>query len=388
MNKREGGGVVAPNKKNAKTPRYPYVSNPNPKKVTDENNPAKRLPKKKAVLILGYLGTNYKGMQRNPGVPTVEEELAKAIVAAGGMLEDNLVDLKKIGWQRCARTDKGVHAIGQIVSLKLIVDPPGVVQRINDNLPSDIRVFGLKRVTGSFNSKSFCDSRSYEYLLPTFVFSEGTEDKPLFDFENVRGTLDTFLSAFQGTHNFHNYTSRLAATDPKSHRYVISFKSKEILTLEGMQYVRLEVLGQSFLLHHIRKMIGTAVAVIRQKGSVEVVKATLTKLRFNLPIAPSNGLLLQQCHFPGYNQRHSEVHNTSLTYEDVQDQIDQFKKEVYKTIAMNEKNNQGTKKWLETIDQNPLCLEKILAGEETAENKPPRAVTVEGDNRKQSSEVE
>jgi tRNA pseudouridine38-40 synthase len=60
---------------------------------------------------------------------------------------------------RSARTDKGVSAVGQVVSGKFIVDPPGFVERLNAHLPEKIRCFGCRRVTGSFDARTNCDRR-------------------------------------------------------------------------------------------------------------------------------------------------------------------------------------------------------------------------------------
>ncbi|KAK8517096.1 hypothetical protein V6N13_092382 [Hibiscus sabdariffa] len=68
-----------------------------------------------------------------------------------------------------ARTDKGVSAVGQVVSGRFYVDPPGLVERLNQILPTQIRIFGYKRVTASFNAKKFCDRRRYVYLIPVFA---------------------------------------------------------------------------------------------------------------------------------------------------------------------------------------------------------------------------
>jgi len=106
-----------------------------------------RYPKRKVGLLLGYKGTNYVGLQRytglphdvitsphthdtrhahlmdtncsNPGFKTIESELERAIVKAGGIDEWNAGSFTKVNWQRCARTDKGVHACLNVVSLKI-----------------------------------------------------------------------------------------------------------------------------------------------------------------------------------------------------------------------------------------------------------------------------
>ena len=91
-------------------------------------------------------------------------------MAARAISKANANDPKKSGLTRCARTDKGVHAAGNVISLKLIVDDPDVVHNINSNLSSQIRVWGIERTTGSFSCYHACDSRWYEYLIPTFAF--------------------------------------------------------------------------------------------------------------------------------------------------------------------------------------------------------------------------
>lgn len=107
---------------------------------------------------------------RNHREKTIEGDLFSAFVAAGAISKANADDPKKSSLVRCARTDKGVHAAGNLISLKLIIEDPEIVQKINEKLSPQIRVFGLTRTNGSFNAYQFCDSRIYEYLIPTHVF--------------------------------------------------------------------------------------------------------------------------------------------------------------------------------------------------------------------------
>lgn len=81
------------------------------------------------------------GIISNPGVPTIELDLLKALAISGATSADNAMDMVKIGFVRAARTDKGVHALGQMVSLKMILDE-GVIERLNAALPPQIRVWG------------------------------------------------------------------------------------------------------------------------------------------------------------------------------------------------------------------------------------------------------
>ncbi|ODV63786.1 pseudouridine synthase PUS1 [Ascoidea rubescens DSM 1968] len=140
----------------------------------DENgNPipkSERKPKRKVAVLFGYCGTGYHGLQFNGPEKTIESAIFKAFVDSGAISKENATDLKKNGFQRAARTDKGVHAAGNTLSLKLIIEDPNIVQKINDNLPQQIRIWGIERTNKSFDSRKMCSSRIYEYLLPTFCF--------------------------------------------------------------------------------------------------------------------------------------------------------------------------------------------------------------------------
>lgn len=128
-----------------------------------------RRPKKKVAVLIGYAGTGYKGMQINHDEKTIEGDLFAAFVGAGAIAKRNADDPKKSSFVRCARTDKGVHAAGNVISLKLTIEDPDIVQKINERLPEQIRVWGYNRTNNAFNCHQACDSRWYEYLLPSYT---------------------------------------------------------------------------------------------------------------------------------------------------------------------------------------------------------------------------
>ncbi|NP_001088988.1 pseudouridylate synthase 1 L homeolog [Xenopus laevis] len=108
----------------------------------DEEELSKKHPKRKVVFLIAYSGKGYHGMQRNVGTSqfkTIEDELVQALVLSECIPDNHAEDMKKMSFQRCARTDKGVSAAGQVVSLKIwLID--NVVEKINENLPSHIRI--------------------------------------------------------------------------------------------------------------------------------------------------------------------------------------------------------------------------------------------------------
>lgn len=78
-----------------------------------------RVKRRKSIVLLGYSGINYSGMQRNPRASTIEEELLKAMLNQKWITDEAFDQPQALCFQRAARTDKGVSACRQIVSLKI-----------------------------------------------------------------------------------------------------------------------------------------------------------------------------------------------------------------------------------------------------------------------------
>ncbi|CAB4007382.1 tRNA pseudouridine synthase A, mitochondrial, partial [Paramuricea clavata] len=202
------------------------------KKVKPKINYSK---KKKCVLLLSYCGSGYNGMQRNPGVKTIEEDLTNALFKARAISED-------------ASRNYGKH---MVPFKELLPD-------INKHLEPKIRVFALKQVTRGFDCKTRCSSRTYEYILPTFAFSP-TFAHTTRDFRitnEILNELKLVLKKYEGTKNFHNFTSGKDFKEESAKRYIIRFQvASEPFLERNMEFLVLQVQGQSFMQHQIRKMI-------------------------------------------------------------------------------------------------------------------------------------
>ena len=382
--------------------------------------------KKKIALFFGYNGDGYQGMQRNPGAKTIEDDLESAIVKAGGIAESNAGDFNKVHWNRAARTDKGVSAVGQVVSFKCMNADDGntetIVRLINEHLPrGKIVAFGATRVTGGFSAKNQCDRRKYEYVVPVRTFDrrfpkkrkrnpvdgddenghdekkndenapngEGLEDEKEDDEENndtqeeeepyvfteeERTKVNGILKHFVGTHNFHNYSTKVDCDTPQARRFVISFSCSMPFKIQGEDFVKFEILGQSFLFNMIRKLVGMTVAVARDFCDVsDLLFALRTKQRVNTPMAPELGLFLCECQYDAYNKRFS-AEREPLRLENWRDKVDAFKHQtVYQHIYDREyvmKDNMG--EWIRKFisDKNgfrehyDLAMHRALLKEE------------------------
>lgn len=166
--------------------------------------------------------------------------MENALVKAGAIDECNAGSFKKVAWDRCARTDKGVSARGNVISLRIRM-VPDVVSKINEHLPEDIRVFGVHRVSYGFRAKNRCDYRHYEYIIPTYVFEPSSSykkkiqesneevEEPFKFTEVIRNKINEALQKFVGSHNYHNFTSGTKYEDSRAVRVIKHFDVSLIL---------------------------------------------------------------------------------------------------------------------------------------------------------------
>ena len=109
-------------------------------------------------LTLEYDGTGFRGWARQPGLRTVE-----------GVLRDAL-DALFLRWDALAvagRTDAGVHATGQVASVRVEGGPPRerVLDALNAVLPEDVAVIEAVEAPEDFNARFSARSRSYRYRV-------------------------------------------------------------------------------------------------------------------------------------------------------------------------------------------------------------------------------
>nr|CCA25138.1 ubiquitin fusion degradation protein putative [Albugo laibachii Nc14] len=332
--------------------------------------------KRRVAIVAGYNGSDYHGVQLNPNVPTIEDEIRKAMYHIGALRASNFQDLNKIDWSRSSRTDKGVHASTIVFAGKLllnedVIDPVtgrvrGLTRALNENLPPNIRIFSVTRVCNSFNARTECALREYEYFLPLAFLSASciTENR-----QKMRGQMNVmvqgFLSAleqYEGIHDFHNYTrsrshfyklhekknqkflerksaaahgdtlsdslggnsdltspfdtaSKFRPRLPRHRRAVYQCRGSLIEDFYGEPYVKVHITGQAFLLHQIRCMIGGAISFATDAISSTVFEASLyTDQIVRIPIAPAEGLLLRSNSFGGKRHRVSLVRDWNTDF--------------------------------------------------------------------------
>lgn len=112
-------------------------------------------------LVLSYDGSGFLGSQRQAKGRTVQGVLADTLARIFG---------KPVATVFAGRTDRGVHASGQVVSFRLPVATMGLNQlraALNDGLPDDVAVRSIRPVGDAFDARLGARWREYRYRIWT-----------------------------------------------------------------------------------------------------------------------------------------------------------------------------------------------------------------------------
>ena len=109
-------------------------------------------------LTLEYDGTPFFGWAAQPGLSTVEAAVRTALAETFSSVEDLAV---------AGRTDSGVHALANVVSVDVEGGPPPehAAAALNTHLPAAVAVASVEQVPADFNARFSARSRSYRYRI-------------------------------------------------------------------------------------------------------------------------------------------------------------------------------------------------------------------------------
>jgi tRNA pseudouridine38-40 synthase len=238
-------------------------------------------------LKLGYLGTRYHGFQSQPqsAGPTIEGALFEALT--GLKLMEDRVTAK---YAAAGRTDKGVHALAQVISFdtaKRSVTP----RMVNSLLPADIWVYALATPGPGFNARRDACSREYRYFLPRFSL-------PPLDLTRMHEA----AASFTGTHDFSNFAQPPGLNELEAEHYSPFREVKRIaITADSTgSFLILDLEADSFLRKMVRKIVAALIMVGRGLRDSRWVEALLAgELTEQLEPAPACGLILRNVSYPG-----------------------------------------------------------------------------------------
>ena len=239
-------------------------------------------------LIIEYEGTNYSGWQTQNDLTTIQEEVKKAIDIATG---------EKIQLIGSGRTDKKVHAFGQVANFLTNSNIPGDRYKylLDFLLPQDISIVDSEEVDINFHSRFDAKRKRYKYIvynqkLPSAIyrnFSYHVKDEL-----NLNNMVEA-SKYFIGTHDFTAF--KVSRTiKPNNIRTIYNIDIEK-----SGNIIEFTVEGNSFLHNMVRIMVGTLIYV--GKGRIDkndIPKIILGKDRDKAGVtAPPQGLFLEKVYY-------------------------------------------------------------------------------------------
>ena len=197
------------------------------------------------------MGKNLIGWQKQPDKLNIQGTIEKAIEEITG----EEVDLTASG-----RTDRGVHALGQVANFKTNSNIP--VEKIpialNTKLKKSIRILSAEEVDEKFHSRLTCKKKTYRYIINnseygTAIYTNLETHIPMkLNIEKMQEA----VKYFEGEHDFKAF--KASGTSSKSS--VRTIYKADVLQMPNDR-IYIELTGNGFLYNMVRIIAGTLVDV-------------------------------------------------------------------------------------------------------------------------------
>ena len=198
-------------------------------------------------LTVEYDGTGFRGWARQPQDRTVEGEMRRALDELYGSVA---------GLAVAGRTDTGVHAVANVVSVDVEGGPPAerAAEALNSVLPDDVAVVRSEQASAEFHARFDARARSYRYRVWRRRERSALEatrtlwwPRP-FDVAAADASAQVLL----GEHDFRAFTP----TDTQHEVFVRIVKQARWVELDD-DVAAFEITADSFLRHMVRTLVGT-----------------------------------------------------------------------------------------------------------------------------------
>lgn len=252
-------------------------------------------------LVVAYDGAEFAGWQRQADARTVQATIEEALLPLAG----ELVTVTGAG-----RTDAGVHAAGQVVSVSFdSMRPTHELQRaLNATLPADVRVLAMDEVDPSFDARRHARIKTYRYAVWNGP-SIPPHARRLVWHVLTRLDIDAMNEGARrllGEHDFSAFQSTGSSVQTTTRELVLSQWTEVDWRVDPLgtiaspslspdsRLLRYEVTGNGFLRHMVRTMVGTLVDVGRGRLAPEDITRILESHDRSTAgqTAPPHGLML------------------------------------------------------------------------------------------------
>jgi tRNA pseudouridine38-40 synthase len=233
-------------------------------------------------LILSYDGRAYQGSQKQPNYPTVQSTLENCLKILG-IKNSTLFS---------GRTDKGVHATKQVVSIEIPEfwqDLKKLKKELNSLLESSIKIRHIQEVPQSFHARFSAQKRSYRYLISKVELTAFNSAYFHYESDLNISLLKEASKEFIGVHDFLYFSKK--GSDPKSTVREI-FK---INIYEKNNIIIINFIANSYLRSQIRMIVDFLLKVSKRKLSIQNLKTQLQRKELiSWTLAPAQALYLSK----------------------------------------------------------------------------------------------
>jgi tRNA pseudouridine38-40 synthase len=244
---------------------------------------------RRVALLVEYDGTDFAGSQAQPQARTVQTTLEAALLAFTGEQQR----LRFAG-----RTDAGVHARGQVVTLdtSTVHAPARIRAALNRFLPPDVVVRAACEVALTFDPRRAAQARTYSYAI-----EDGRPRAPLTRRTawQLAATLDVDAMAQAASmlpHALRDW-SAFAGLLPEGRSPVRTLLACEVRRCEQHRVV-VTVQADAFLPHQVRRMVGALSEVGTGRRTPQAFAAQLDGAPGSAgPAAPPQGLTLERVQY-------------------------------------------------------------------------------------------
>jgi len=193
-------------------------------------------------LLLEYDGSEFGGWATQPGARTVQETVEEALAT---------VLRRQVRLTVAGRTDRGVHARGQVASH---AGDPAPLRNLNALLPPDVAALASEPAPEGFDARRDARSRTYRYRLHTRSTPSPFEQRRAMWWPRPldREALDACAAALLGTHDFTAFTP--TETDHVRFQRDV-FRAEWIQESEHVLAFWIE--ADTFMRHMVRVLVGT-----------------------------------------------------------------------------------------------------------------------------------
>lgn len=154
-------------------------------------------------ITIEYDGTNYAGFQWQNGLKTIQSEINSAL---------NTLVSGKLSTMSASRTDKGVHAVEQVVKIcsELSIDLVSFIENFNHLLPPQIQCRDIVICNGLFKPAAEATSKEYRYLFTNKAIVKKEDQKYIANISNHLdfASMQICSQALLGLHDFCNFYSK------------------------------------------------------------------------------------------------------------------------------------------------------------------------------------